>query len=266
MVRRLPLEEPPSRLATWARRLALFALVVAILAIILVRGSFVETVPGLAVLVGALVLAALAILAALGAFVVIWRNGNPGLGRALLACTIGFVLVVYPAFIVVRSHALPAIADITTDTADPPQFEAIARVRPRSANPIAYPGLATAFSQRAAYPDILPLQYAAPAPEVYRASLAALRTIKSLTIIDERAPQPGRRDGRIEAVARTTVMGFRDDVVVRVRASGGGTIVDIRSASRYGTRDFGSNARRVRVLGEAIEEEVGNQPAPAAAR
>jgi uncharacterized protein (DUF1499 family) len=99
---------------------------------------------------------------------------------------------------------------------------------------------------------------------VFRAVAAALRKQRSLLIIDERVPQPGRRDGRIEAVARTTIMGFRDDVVVRVRGTGDGTVVDIRSASRYGARDFGANARRVRALADAIEEEVANQPAPAA--
>ena len=32
--------------------------------------------------------------------------------------------------------------------------------------------------------------------------------------------RPGRRDGQIEAVARTPIMGFRDDVVVRIRPDG----------------------------------------------
>ncbi|MBN8919482.1 MAG: DUF1499 domain-containing protein, partial [Rhizobiales bacterium] len=89
---------------------------------------------------------------------------------------------------------------------------------------------------------------------------------RSLHILDERAPQAGRRDGRVEAVARTMIMGFRDDVVVRIRGTRDGTTVDIRSASRYGERDFGSNAKRIRALAEAIEEEVGNQPAPATTR
>jgi uncharacterized protein (DUF1499 family) len=266
MVKRLPLEESPSRLAAWAWRLALFALAVALLAVILVRGSFVEATPGLAVLAGALVLAALAVLAALGAFVVIWVNGNPGLGRAVLGLFVGLALLAYPSFIVARSRNLPPIADISTDLSDPPQFEAIARVRPRAANPTAYPGAATAALQRAAYPDIQPLQYAASPADVYRAALAAMSKNKSFLILDERSPQPRRPDGRIEAVARTAVMGFRDDVVVRVRGGSNGTIVDIRSASRYGKRDFGSNARRVRALGAAIEEEVAGQAVPSAAR
>ena len=43
-------------------------------------------------------------------------------------------------------------------------------------------------------------------------------TKRNWRIVDRAPPQPPRRDGRIEAVARTPIMGFRDDVVVRVRA------------------------------------------------
>ena len=73
-------------------------------------------------------------------------------------------------------------------------------------------------------------------------------------MINERPPQPGRRDGYIEAVARTPIMGFRDDVAVRIRAVGQGARVDVRSASRYGRHDFGTNAARVRVLLDDIDD------------
>ena len=43
-------------------------------------------------------------------------------------------------------------------------------------------------------------------------------------------------------------MGFRDDVVVRVRAEPDGARIDARSSSRYGTFDFGTNAARIRRL------------------
>jgi uncharacterized protein (DUF1499 family) len=59
------------------------------------------------------------------------------------------------------------------------------------------------------------------------------------------SPRGGERDGRIEAVARTLVMGFREDISIRVRAVDKGVRVDMRSASRYGQHDFGSNARRI---------------------
>jgi hypothetical protein len=66
-------------------------------------------------------------------------------------------------------------------------------------------------------------------------------------VIDERAPQP-RSIGRIEAVARTPIMGFREDVSIRVTPDGDGSRVDIRSASRYFESDLGSNAARISKL------------------
>lgn len=253
-------EEPPSQLAIWSRRLALFALAVALIALVLVRGRLVETLPGLVALLAALVLAAFAVLLALGAFVVIWINGNPGLRHALSAFFIGALLLAYPIYIAAQAHDLPAIYDVSTDTADPPRFEVIARLRPRGANPIEYPGQVAAEKQRDAYPEIAPLVLAATPADAYNAALEVVSR-RNWTIVDARAPQAGRRDGRIEAVATTLVMGFRDDLIIRVRASGNGALVDIRSASRYGSHDLGSNAERVRSLMAEIEEEVGAQPA-----
>jgi hypothetical protein len=54
------------------------------------------------------------------------------------------------------------------------------------------------------------------------------------------------RSGRLEATDRTLLVGFPDDVVVRVEGSGARTRIDVRSASRYGRFDFGQNAARVR--------------------
>ncbi len=64
----------------------------------------------------------------------------------------------YPAYLGVKAYRLPMIYDITTDPIDPPRFEAIARLRPRDANPVAYAGLYAAEQQRTAYPDIEPLE------------------------------------------------------------------------------------------------------------
>ena len=54
-------------------------------------------------------------------------------------------------------------------------------------------------------------------------------------------------------------MGFRDDVVVRIRPDGSGSRIDVRSSSRYGTFDFGSNAQRIRALIEDIDDAIGDQ-------
>lgn len=262
MARRRIAEEPITRFALWARRFALFALAVAMLALVLGRLDFIEVIPTFATLAGALVIAAVAILLAIGAFVVIWREGFRGLGYALLAVVIGVALIAYPAYLAVRAYHLPPLADITTDTEEPPRFEAVARVRPREANPIAYPGPEAAALQRLAFPTIAPMLTAATPLEVYEAAFAAVSRRK-WRVVDARRPQAGRREGHIEAVSRTMIMGFRDDVVLRIRAVPGGARLDIRSASRYGTYDFGANAERIISLMEEIEETIEPQPAAA---
>ena len=153
---------------------------------------------------------------------------------------------------------LPWIYDITTDPIDPPRYEALARLRPRDANPVAYAGLYAAEQQRRAYPDVAPLGTNSTPQAAYDAALAAINK-RRWRVVDARSPQAGRREGRIEAVARTAIMGFRDDVVVRVRPEPDGARIDARSSSRYGTFDFGANAARIRTLMNDIEEGLRTQ-------
>jgi uncharacterized protein (DUF1499 family) len=52
-------------------------------------------------------------------------------------------------------------------------------------------------------------------------------------------------EGRLEATDTTFYFGFSDDIVVRVRPAAAGSRVDVRSESRVGLGDAGTNARRV---------------------
>src|SRR5215468_5191249 len=263
MLRRYIAEQSTSRLAIWARRTALFSLVATILAIVIVRSGLLEFRPALATVGGALAFSAIALLLAFAAFVVIWRDGTIGIGYSLTAIAIAIVLLAYPSYLAVASYRLPWIYDITTDPIDPPRFEALARIRPSDANPVIYAGLSAAEQQRNAYPEIETLEQEATAPASYDAALAVV-TKRRWNIVARRPPERGR-EGRIEAVVRTPVIGFREDVVVRVRVDGPGSRVDVRSSSRYGTFDFGTNAARVRNLIDDIDDAIGTQkPEPAA--
>jgi len=248
-------EDPYSRLAIWARRLALFSLAAVLLSIIIVRSGLIEVEPGLVTFAGALLFSLLAILTGLASFVVIWRDGLRGLGYAVSGIALGAALLAYPAYLAATAYRLPAIFDVTTDSIDPPRFEAIARLRSRSANPVQYAGLYAAELQHNAYPDVEPLELSVPAKMAYDTALALVNRNRWL-VIDARDPQGGRRDGRIEAVARTPIMGFRDDVVIRVRAIGEDSRIDMRSASRYGRHDIGTNAKRIVSFFEQVEEAI----------
>jgi uncharacterized protein (DUF1499 family) len=247
--------DPVSRLATWSLRIALFSIAVTLLGIVIVRSGILEIVPSLAAFGGGLLLAVIAVFFAFAAFVVIWNEGLQGLGMAVGAMFIGLAILAYPAWFAVKAYRLPAIYDITTDPIDPPKFEAVARLRPREANPILYAGLRAAELQRTAYPDVEPLVVSATPQVAYDAAVAVITKLK-WRIVDARAPLSGRREGRIEAVARTPILGFRDDVVLRIRQDPDGARVDIRSTSRYGRHDFGTNAKRIVALSEAIDTAV----------
>jgi len=259
MARRPFPDESVSRVAVWSSRLALFAIAVAALSVIIVRSGLLEIVPALATFAAALVFAGLAILLAFAAFIVIWRQGTGGLGRALLGLFLGLALLAYPTYLGTRALRLPAISDVTTDTTNPPRFDVLARLRPRGRTD--YPGPAVAALQRTAYPDVVPLDLDVPTKVAYDAALALI-TKRKWYIGDTRPPTLARRDGVIEAVARTPIMGFRDDVVIRVTPLGQGTRIDMRSASRFGNHDLGANASRIRSMLEDIDDVVSSAPEP----
>jgi uncharacterized protein (DUF1499 family) len=257
MLRRPFVDEPMSPLAIWSARLAWFALAVAALSVIIVRSGLMEIGPAIATFGASLAFAAGAILLALASFIAIWRNGSPGLGRALAALILGVLLLAYPGYIGWRGMKLPEINDITTDMTNPPRFDVLSRLRPQGR--VDYPQR-FAELQRKAYPDVTPLQVELPVRPAYDAALKVINKRKWL-VVDARPPTAARREGIIEAVARTTIMGFRDDVLVRVTAlRDGGSRVDVRSASRYGLHDFGTNARRIVSLLADIDDEAGNAP------
>jgi uncharacterized protein (DUF1499 family) len=244
--------EPVSSLASWARNLAIFSVVAVVVSILIVRFGFLEVKPALATFFGALACAGLSILVSFAAFAAIWQNGSRGMGRIVLALLISAVVLAYPAYLAVQYRKLPPIYDITTDPVDPPRFEALAPLRSGDGtNPAVYAGLYSAEQQRRAYPDIETVELDIPAQRAFDIAKRLVAKRKWL-VIDEREPQPPRRLGRIEAVARTPIMGFREDVSIRVAPDGDGSRVDIRSASRYFESDLGSNAARISRLIDEI--------------
>ena len=92
-----------------------------------------------------------------------------------------------------------------------------------------------------------------PAQQAYDTTLNLIKKRK-WRIVDERPPQPPRREGKIEAVAYTPIMGFSEDIAVRVVPDGDGSRVDLRSSSRYFEHDLGSNAARLTRLIDDIND------------
>jgi uncharacterized protein (DUF1499 family) len=133
------------------------------------------------------------------------------------------------------------IHDITTDTQDPPVFVDVLPHRRWAMNPPEYGGAAVAAQQRAAWPDLGPLDTPVARGRVHQIAREAIARAGWRLVGDDAAT------GRLEAIATTRWLRFKDDVVVRLRdREGGGTRLDVRSKSRLGRSDFGTNARRIR--------------------
>jgi len=147
-----------------------------------------------------------------------------------------------------RARAAPPIHDITTDTENPPQFVEILPLREDAPNSSEYGGPQVAEQQRRAYPDVQPLILAMPIDAAFDRALEVAREMEWEIVAAD------RQAGRIEATATTSWFGFKDDVVVRVRRSELGARIDVRSVSRVGRSDVGTNARRVREYLSRLEE------------
>ena len=161
-------------------------------------------------------------------------------GPLMLALVVGLAAGFVPWQGVRQARSVPPIHDITTDTARPPEFVAILPLRADSPNPAAYGGSELAQAQLAAYPDLQPRHLDVPPAQAFDRALKAARAM-GWEIVDADATA-----GRIEATDTTFWFGFKDDVVVRVDADGSGSRIDIRSVSRVGASDVGTNAKRIR--------------------
>ena len=167
-----------------------------------------------------------------------------GSARAVAAAAIvaGLGTAAIPLALQRLARAVPPIHDITTDTDDPPPFEVVlsARKAAGATNTTDYGGAEIAAAQKAAYPEVKPLVLSDPPPRAFERALEAVRAMGwEVADVDPRR-------GRIEATDTTRWFAFKDDVVVRVRPEGAGSRVDVRSLSRVGKSDIGTNARRIR--------------------
>jgi hypothetical protein len=147
----------------------------------------------------------------------------------------------------------PPIHDISTDIGNAPAFHALVPLRRGAENGPDYDGpkivhfrgktTSVAALQKKYYGEVIPFaQFIKPAKLFYRALAVANADGWHVVDVDE-------KDGRIEAWDTTFWFGFVDDIVIRVRPAGKlGARLDIRSKSRVGVSDLGSNASRLKVF------------------
>ena len=229
----------------WARRMALFFVQLLILTVLLHRFGSLATPAALNLLtvsIGGLVLA---IIIAVVGLVRIWFGGQIGAGQAFAGIAIALIGLALPLYYLSQFFLLPRLNDVETTPRQPMQFSQLAAQRPADANRIVEPDLTAAELQEKAYPDLRPMELERSATETFDIVHEAVKRIGWTIVLNE---PPGEQPGRIEATDRTMIMGYTDDVLVRVTGDDTHAFIDVRSVSRYGMHDLGANADRIRAL------------------
>ncbi len=194
------------------------------------------------------VLAAAVFFLGIIAFVVSVSKKLPSERSAVLVgVAISVVILALMGSQFMTAQSVPPIHNISTDTQDPPAFDKIVALRGAGTNPLEYKADELAERQREAYPQVQSLISEVPPGEMLNRAVTVLKGM-GLEIVDTNAAA-----GRVEATDTTFWFGFKDDVVVRVRPEGSGSIVDVRSVSRVGQSDLGKNAERISEILSGIQ-------------
>ena len=247
-------EQTASPVSRWTARLALFGGVLIIVGAAMHRIAGMSTPIALALFVIAFAAAGLAILSGLLSTALLWRYGGVGGTRTLAGIAVAAGIFAWPASFAPAYFNLPRMNDVTTDLKVPPRFVALAAARNGASG---YPLERFAPLQLKAYPDLQPFLVDRSVDEAYELALDVVRRVNKMSVVAEEAPG-GKLGpvGIIEAVDRTLIMGFPDDVIVRVSGDRATSRIDIRSASRYGNHDFGRNAQRTRKILKDLQQRL----------
>lgn len=152
--------------------------------------------------------------------------------------------------LITQVKGVPPINDVSTDVVMPPKFVAVAALRADSPNSVEYAGIETAALQLKAYPELKTLRYKNNTNTVF---VTILDVIEQL---DWQLVHADANIGIVEATDTSAWFGFEDDVVIRIKSKPAGTFVDIRSKSRVGKSDFGSNAARIKQFIALLEQKL----------
>ncbi len=201
--------------------------------------------------------AAAALVAGVAVYALGRRLGAGGTRRWTALALIGTIAAglgyyVPASYVPGEGENIPPIHDISTDTANPPEFVAVLPLRADAPNTTVYGGSDDMTPERLAelqtdaYPDLTTRTLSDPPDVVFERALAAVDRLGWELVAQAPA------EGRIEATDTTFWYRFKDDVVIRIQPAANGTTIDARSVSRVGRGDAGTNARRLRAFFDAL--------------
>ena len=234
-----------SKWAVWSRRIGALALPLALIPVLLHRERIVTSGDFVIIETIALGLATLAVVAALVAFARLWVTGDRGWWRATIALIFGLICLAPAGYFAYLYAQHPSAADVTTDFANPPSLVSFVESR--------FIGPAERAEVEADFPNARSRSYPLTAPQMFD-TISSLIDDRGWDVRSTRKPQSELDSGQINAVV-TTLLGFQQEVAIRIAGSSDGTTIAMRSASLSAFPDFGENGQRI----EAFLLDLDNQ-------
>jgi len=255
-MRRLIIEEPISAAAIWARRLALFSAALGLCAILLTRNGMIDRASTFALMGAVIIAACLALLLSGTAAVVIWQTGRRGIGPMVSGFFICVCVLSYPLYLASKAALLPQMNDVSTDLINPPHFSSTANARMmRQGREHEDTSLQWRDEQRRAYPDVQPIVIDVESDEAFQL-VQKTALARGWHIVEQTPPSKLNPISHIDAIAKSLVMGFADDITIRMTPLQGQTRIDLRAASGFGKHDFGDNAHHIIKFAQELQNQL----------
>lgn len=247
-----------SRTAGWARRFGSLALPLVVIPVFLHRAGIMDSATFALVEVIGLSTAALGLVLGVAAYVRLWFTGDRGWGKASTGVFLGLLCLSPLVYAGIVASETPFVADVSTDPDMDFVMEVAATARAADRPPRA--------AIRDAFPNAVTREYRIGANHAYRLAEGLVRR-RGWEIVAAEAPRLELAQGRINAIDMT-LLGWRDEVAIRIAGTTHTARVDVRSASLAGSHDLGRNGRRIEAflldLDAKVTEAVRNAPPPAA--
>jgi len=235
-----------SKWAIWARRFGSLALPLTIVPVLLHRDRLIGSTDFAVVESIAAGVAALALILALGAYVRLWITGDRGWGKASWGLCFAVLCLLPFAYLGWQALRYPLVNEVSTDLSDPLPLDSPIRVLPT--------GSALQQVIAATFPNVRTRTYPIDATQTF-ATVSDLIDDRGWEVLTRQPPPTALDAGRINAIS-TGLLGWRDEVAIRVRGTAAGSTVDMRSVPLSGFHDFGENGRRVEEFLLALDDKV----------
>lgn len=286
------LEEQRSKAAIWCLRLALFLVPFFVIVILLYRFAKIDTVQMFILITFGLLIALLSLVFALKAITELWNKGYRGGSQVVRGMMLTLLILApfgYQAFLALQ---FPLANDVSTDMLNPPEYLNAVELRSaqqaKGMNPVIEYNEEYTKEIILAYPRLQSRRYPAGPERVLEAvrniieenewlltgskGIPEVRpnteTENTTELADNNTDTKASEDEQltdnvetpddiyIEAMDRTLIFGFENDVVIRIISEDRNTLVDVRSSARWGKHDFGYNAKLIESFLQQLDSSL----------